>query len=130
MSDDGDLDVDVLAAMLRSDAKESGDYLELVAVKLEGALPNHVVVERSGWFSKKVVSVVKLELDKAHYTLKREKHGPVAHKARIVRGVQLSMTELSLEDWSREVAAAIKKLAEASADTRDALEKFVKGSDL
>ncbi len=44
----GGPDFDLIAASIRSDAGDLRTFLNVVAVKLEGALPGHVTVERQG----------------------------------------------------------------------------------
>ena len=123
------LEVEVLAAMLRADQHESGDYLEHLATKLCGTLPDHTRVERKGGlFSKtKPVRRISVELLDLRYAIVREKHGPVATRRKVVRGVELASKELSVEEWTVELAQAIKRLAETSAAARSALESFVFG---
>lgn len=124
-----ELDVDVVAAMLRDDQRENSDFLGHLAVKLRGALPQQTAVdETSGFFSrKKTVQSVTITFADVHYSLTREKHGPVARKAKVVRGVRLSTQELGVDLWVAEVAAHIHALAKESATARDALEKFILG---
>ena len=129
MHTDEELDVDVLAAMLRADQRESGDFLAHLALKLEGALPDHTTVERKGGFftrGKTVESVV-VAFAELHFSLTREKHGAVARKSKLVRGVRLSTKELGVDEWVGELAKEIQRLAATSATARDALEKFILG---
>jgi hypothetical protein len=123
------LEVDVLAAMLRADQRDSGDYLEHLATKLLGALPDFTQVERKGgFFSKhKPVQRITVELGQVRYGIAREKHGPVARRGKIVRGVALAAQEISIDEWTADLARAIKQLAESSAAAKSALEGFVFG---
>lgn len=130
MSDELDrsLEVDVLASMLQVDAGDSEDHLELLARKFELSLKQWTRVERKGGlFSKPKVQSVTVEVADTRYVVVREKHGVVARKTRIVRGVALSNKELPLLAWTEELAAAIKKLADSNAEAREALERFVMG---
>jgi len=122
--------VDVLAEMLRADQSENADFLAHLAHKLEGALPAHTRVERNGGlFSRnKTVASIVVEFHEAHYSMGRERHGPVARKSRVVRGVRLSTREMAVEQWIAEVASELQKLADSSAATRSALEKFIFGN--
>jgi hypothetical protein len=126
---DRSMEVDVLASLLRGDQRESSDYLDHLAAKLEAALPEWTSVERKGGlFSKhKPVQRIAVEIGDARYSLVRDKHGPVARRTKIVRGVDLASKELSLEDWTAQLAEAIKELARKSAAAREALERFVLG---
>ena len=127
-SDKSDIDVDVLAEMLRADRKESGDALEHLAQKLSGMLPAETAVERrGGLFTKSHVEKIEVSFSDAHYTLTREKHGPAAKKSHVVRGVHLSTKELPIDAWIQEVAGAIKRLSDQSSAAKDALEKFIFG---
>lgn len=128
MSDlDFDMDVDVLAAMLRADQQETADFFELLAHKLRGALPDHTTIEHSGgWFREKRVEVILVQLADHHFEVRREHHGPVAHKVKIVRGVVLSRKEVSIDVWTRDMAEELHKAAAASAKVREALEQFLK----
>jgi hypothetical protein len=133
MIDDSDdtLDVDVLAAMLRQDAAAGADFLELLAKKLSGALPEHTSVERGGGSSaQSEVTSVSVRFSHAHYHVKRERHGPQALKSKVVRGIALSTKELELEVWATEIAHELRKLATKSTQTREALERFIIGEDL
>ena len=73
------LEVEVLAAMLRADQRDSGDYLEHLATKLSATLPDHTRVERKGGlFSKnKPVQRISVELSDLRYAIARQKHGAV-----------------------------------------------------
>jgi len=126
---DEELDVDVVAAMLRADQRENADFIGHLANKLAGALPDHTTIEQQGGFFTRVKTIVSVTVAfaEAHYTLTREKHGPVAKKAKLVRGVRLSTRELGVDEWVAELAQEIHKLAAASATARTTLEKFILG---
>jgi hypothetical protein len=126
---DRTLEVDVLAAALRMDRQESGDLLEFLAKKLEQSLPQNTTVTRGGWFLSKEhpVQQIVVRFDDYHYQLNRE-HGSLTAKVmKLVRGVVLKTTEIPIEQWTDEVALQLAHLAERSAQTRDALNKFVIG---
>ncbi len=133
MDDDFDqaLEVDVLACSLQMDKTASGDLLESLAVKLEGALPDDTEVVRGGWIlsNKKPVVSLSVTLGDIGFLLVREKKGSLtARQMKIVRGVTLSTKEVPTEKWVQDLAEALAAMAEQNSKTREALKKFVLGS--
>jgi hypothetical protein len=123
------LEADVLAAALRLDNHESGDLLEFLAQKLEQSLPQQTAVTRGGGFLSKQrpVKEITLRFPDYHYQLTRQ-HGAVSARVqKLVRGVVLKTTEISVEQWTAEVAQQLVILAQQSAQTRTALSRFVLG---
>jgi hypothetical protein len=126
--DDLGLDLDVLAAMLRADQTEAADLLGHLAKMLGGALPDLTTVEHSGGlFSQKKVQRVSVEIADTHFSITRERRGPVAQKHKIVRGVRLSTRETPVDQWIRELCVEITRLAETSATAKTALERLLLG---
>lgn len=132
MTDDLDpaLQVDVLAAALRLDHQEAKDLLEFLAQKLEQALPQSTTVTRKGGlFSKaRPVQEIVVRFHDYHYQITREQQGAVtARVLKVVRGVVLKTTEISVDQWTDEIAQQLSQMAQQSAQTRQALNKFVLG---
>lgn len=133
MTDDLDpaLHVDVLAAALRLDHQEAKDLLEFLAQKLEQALPQATTVtRRGGLFSKaRPVQDIVVRFHDYHYQITREQHGSLTAKVlKVVRGVVLKTTEISVDQWTEEIAQQLAQLAQQSAQARQALNRFVLGS--
>jgi hypothetical protein len=130
MEDDLDqaLQVDILAATLRMDHQESGDLLEFLAQKLE-QFPQNTTVTRGGiLFSKeRPVKEIMVRFDQYHYQIMRRNGSCTAKVMKLVRGVVLKTTEISVEQWTEEVAEQLTLLAQHNAQTRRALNKFVLG---
>jgi hypothetical protein len=126
---DSSLEVDILAAALRMDNQETGDLLEFLAKKLELSLPQQTTIARSGGFlSKRPVKEITVRFSDYHYQIARERHGPPSAKVmKLVRGVVLKTTEVSVDRWTEEVAQQLAQLAQQSSQTRTALDKFVLG---
>ncbi|MDF5720209.1 MAG: hypothetical protein PUP91_06910 [Rhizonema sp. PD37] len=127
---DPSLEIDVLAAALQMDSQESGDLLEFLAKKLELSLPQNTTVTRSGWFISKDHSVreITVRFDSYHYQIVRDKQNSLTAKVmKLVRGVVLKTTEISVKQWTEEVAQQLVQLAKHNAQTRNALNKFVLG---
>ena len=124
------LQVDVLAAALRLDRQETGDLLEFLAQKLEQALPQCTTVTRSGGLFTKVhpVKEICVKFEEVHYQIQREKQGTLRAKIlKLVRGVVLKTTDVSIDHWTEGIAEQLANLAARSAQTRQALNTFVIG---
>jgi hypothetical protein len=127
---DPSLQVDVLVAALQIDRQESGDLLEFLAQKLELTLPQQTTVIRGGgMFSRKhPVREITVKFNEYHYQIIREQHGSLSAKVmKLVRGVVLKTTEISVDQWTEDVAQQLAQLAQHSTQTRNALHKFVLG---
>jgi hypothetical protein len=127
---DSSLEVDVLAAALRMDRQESGDLLEFLATKLELSLPQNTTIIRGGNFLSKErpVKEITVRFKDYHYRIERDRHGSLNAKVmKLVRGVVLKTTDISVEQWTKEIAQQLAQLAQQSAQTRTALNKFVLG---
>lgn len=130
MTDDLDsaLKVDVLAAALRFDHQETSDLLEFLAQKLEQSLPQATTIRRSGGLFGKthLVKEILVRFDHVHYQLTREPHGSLSAKVlKLVRGVVLKTTEVSVDQWTDAIAHQLADLSQRSAHTRQALNQFV-----
>jgi DNA replicative helicase MCM subunit Mcm2 (Cdc46/Mcm family) len=123
------LEADVLAAALQMDNRESGDLLEFLAQKLEQSLPQATTVLRSGNFLSKArpVKEITVRFENYHYQLSRGHSLPSAKVMKLVRGVVLKTSEVSVEDWTAGIAQELAALAQRSAQTRAALSQFVLG---
>jgi len=125
---DGSLQVDLLAASLRADTADLKAFLEALAVKLEGAMPDQTVVTRQNkLFSKEhPVREILITLDEYQYRLSREDRGPLfAQRAKVVRGIVLKTDQLSIDQWISELAESLARQAEQSFSARAALERFL-----
>ncbi|MBW4518773.1 MAG: hypothetical protein KME16_03600 [Scytolyngbya sp. HA4215-MV1] len=128
---DPSLQVDVLAAALRLDHQETRDLLEFLAQKLEQSLPQATTVTRNRSFFAKEhpVKEILVRFDDYHYQIIREKHGSLSAKVlKVVRGVVLKTTEISVDQWTEEIAQQLAQMAQRSSQTRQALNKFVLGN--
>ena len=123
------LAVDVLAAALHMDHQESGDLLEFLAQKLEQSLPQNTIVTRGGGFFAKdhPVREITVRFEDYQYQIVRERGSLTAKVMKLVRGVVLKTTIVSVEQWTEEVAQQLAVLAEQSGQTRMALNRFVLG---
>jgi hypothetical protein len=116
---------DLDAAGLRADGADLAAYIEVLARKLEDALPGQTEVRRrsKGFLSReKVVETIEVSLGEFRYTIGR--NGQAA-RAKEVRGVVIKREELGLEAWVGGLAGELREMAAGSAEARAALERLV-----
>ncbi len=124
------LKLDVLAASLRADKVQSTDMLETLAKMLQAAVPESTTISRGGWFMSKERPIEELtvKFDDYQYQINRAKHGSFSGRSmKLVRGVVLKTTDISIDKCIESILAELEKLAENNAQTRRALNKFVLG---
>lgn len=124
-----DIDVDLLAASLRADAQDLRAFVEALAVKLEGAVPGAVRVERrrDGMFGPKRVRRIALDAGGQRLELLAEQGSLMARCGRLSGGIVLKSEELSTDEWLRVLGAALAAQARSSQTTRQALERLLNG---
>jgi hypothetical protein len=122
------LEMELLAASLRADSTDSRAFLEALATKLQGSLPNQTTVTRhSGIFSREhPVKEITVVLGDYQYRISRERQGPIMTQcAKVVRGIVLKTEQIPMEQWIEELAQALAEVAAHSAQARMALERFL-----
>jgi hypothetical protein len=121
---------ELLAASLRSSSGDLATFVEVLADKLEHALPGRVAVERRAVrrFSKeKRVARIELALGDNRYIAVAQGGALETRCAKAVRGVVLKTEELPLEAWLDAIARELAIEAEASEQSRLALEQLLQG---
>lgn len=123
------LQVDLLAASLRADTSDLKAFLEVLAVKLEGALPYQTTVTRqSRLFSReRPVREILITLGDYQYRITRDQQGNslTTARAKVVRGIVLKTDLLAMEQWIEELAKGLARQASQSDQARKALERFL-----
>lgn len=122
------LQMEMLAASLRADSTDVKAFLEALASKLSGSLPNQTTVTRhSGLFSREhPVKEILVTLGDYQYRISRERQGPVVtQRAKVVRGIVLKTDQIPMEQWIEELAGALAQIATNNAQARIALERFL-----
>lgn len=122
-------DFEMVAASLRADDADTRTYVEVLATKLEGALPGHVQVERHArklFSHDKVVRRIAIALGDCRYTLDADGTGSVdCSRAKAVRGIVLKNERLGLSDWVTALAQDIAAQAATSEEARIALQRLL-----
>ncbi|MEO8973812.1 MAG: hypothetical protein ABI406_19675 [Ktedonobacteraceae bacterium] len=122
------MQVELFAASLRADSTDIKAFMEALAVKLQGSLPNQTSVARqSGLFAKEhPVKEIAVTLGDYQYRIAREKQGPIiTQRAKVVRGIVLKTDQIPLEQWINELASSLAEEASNSASAHAALERFL-----
>jgi hypothetical protein len=120
--------MELFAASLRSDYTDAKAFLEALAVKLEGSLPQHTFVTRqSSIFSRDhPVKEIAVSLGDYQYRIGKQRQGPLlAQRAKVVRGIVLKTEPIAVEQWIEELASGLAQVAASSAQARAALERFL-----
>jgi hypothetical protein len=130
-SDSGDeADFELLAASLRASSSDLETFVEVLADKLEQALPGRVAVERRPLrhFSKeKRVARIELALGDNRYSAVAHGGALDTRLAKAVRGVVLKNETLPLDAWLAALVRDLAAEAEASEQSRLALERLLQG---
>ena len=90
---------DVLAASIRADAADTSLFLELLASKLEGALPADVEVQREGGLFRRSrpVRALIVRVGDRRFELHRHGHTVRARIAQEARGITLRTDDAALD---------------------------------
>lgn len=121
-------DFDLDAAGLRADGAEVSTGVEVLAAKLEAALPGATTVERRAkrMFSKdKVVESIEVRLGGGRYALRVAGRAVEATREHEVRGVVIRREPLGLEAWMTALTDELREQAQGSAEARTALDRLV-----
>ena len=120
---------ELLAASLRASSSDLGMFVEVLADKLERALPGRVKVDRRALrFLSKEKRVERLELDFAgkRYLLATQAGRIETRCAKAVRGVVLKTEEISLDAWLEALARDLATEARSSEQSRLALDQLLR----
>ncbi len=127
-----DASIDLLAAALRRDAADLEIYAAVLTNSLADVLPaDSLSFERKRGMGDRLagrpgkVSRVEVSLDDRLLVLTLPQGRPHGEIATVVRGVVLSRRPVALDEWVRELAAALSVRARSDARARAALEKLL-----
>ncbi|HEX8728308.1 MAG TPA: hypothetical protein VF739_06790 [Ktedonobacterales bacterium] len=127
-SDQSGMQFELLAASLRADASDAVAFLEALATKLSGALPQRVQVERGGGLFSHAHPVrrIAVRLGEWEYALAAQAPGALeASRTHAVRGITLKSEPLSLDQWINELSAELTELANSSLQDQTALKRLL-----
>jgi hypothetical protein len=124
---DPELDLDLLAAALRSDLGDIFAFVESLAVRLQDALPSSVTVKRSrqGLRGPKLVTEIAVDAGDRQLLLVRDGANLRTARARTSGGIVLKREALDIEAWLEDLTAAVAAQAQRSERARQALQRLI-----
>lgn len=123
-----DMDFEMVASALRADTADLSVFMEVLANKLEDALPHQTQVERkgAGLFSKvKRVQRVTVDMDGMKYDIRNNNGRVTAARSKAVRGIVLKNEEIPLDAWIDALSHDLAQQAQSSEQARVALERLL-----
>lgn len=126
--DTGAGDFDLSMAWYRKAQGDLRAFLEAFAVRMDGAAPGRVRIERrrDGLFSARShVARVTISGESDAYILDLDDGRLSARRARSVRGVTVKSEPMDLPQWLAALNAELQRLAENAGAAQDALHDFL-----
>jgi hypothetical protein len=127
---DGEEDFDVAAAGLRVDSSDLATSVQVLAMKLEQALPDVTRVERRGGGllgrGEKRVRRVQVELGSCCYELAVDGARVQGFRERQSGGIAIKREPLDADAWIAALTADLRAEAQRSAQARTALEELLR----
>ena len=121
---------DLVAASLRADTTDLNAFVEALAVKLEGALPDSVSVDRKGaglLSREKRVRRISIGMDEARYDLERVGGSIETSRCNEVRGIVIKSERLGLDEWIDALSRELTNRAQQSERSMLALQRLLEG---
>jgi hypothetical protein len=120
---------DLVAASLRADTTDLVAFVEALAVKLEGALPGDVTVERKGGGllsrGTRQVRRISVAMEDGRYDLERDGSQIQTSRCNEVRGIVIKSERLGLDEWIDALSRELTERARQSEQARLALQRLL-----
>jgi hypothetical protein len=123
-------DFDLSAASLRASSGDLRVFVDVLADRLDRALPGRVKVQRRATrllSKQKHVTAIELDLGETRYLLAAQDGAVETRCATAVRGIVLKSAAVSLDTWVDALLNELAKEAETSEQARRALEQLLQG---
>lgn len=123
----GSWDLDVAAAMVRSEGSDVDRLFDVLGEKLARILPSRVQLEREGSRLRRSQRVRKIVVDAGDERLEasRERQGPAFRVAHAVRGITLRTEEVALDAWLELLIQVVSREATKSDEVRTSLGRLL-----
>lgn len=128
--DEPGMEVDLLAASLRASSSDLKTFVEVLADKLEQALPGRVHVDRRGTRllgKEKRVERIDCQFGDQRYALTAREGVIETRHATAVRGIVLKTEVVPLDDWLNALARDLANEAKSSEQAQIALQQLLTG---
>jgi hypothetical protein len=124
---DGGQDLDLITASLRADASDMSTFIEVLAAKLEDAIPGSVRVTRmrGRLFGAKQVGRITVDAGDQRLELRRSGNGVETTRSRLSGGIVLKTETVDTDTWLTALGEALAEQAKRSQTTRQALERLL-----
>jgi hypothetical protein len=120
---------DLVAASLRADTTDLVAFVEALAVKLEGALPGDVTVERKGGGllsrGTKRVQRISVGMGEGRYDLEWAGQQLQTSRCNEVRGIVIKSERLGLDEWIDALSRELTERAQQSERSRVAIQRLL-----
>lgn len=119
---------DTLAANLKADSQDLASFHQVLATKLEQALPPGAVqIRRKGlpWQTDRPVVKIQIDLGTIRLDTERSGSGFRYRVEKMVRGIALKSEEVGFDGWLDALSHALWEYARANERTREAMERFL-----
>lgn len=123
-------DFDLSAASLRASSGDLRIFVDVLAERLDRALPGRVKVERRATrllSKQKHVTAIELDLGETRYLLAAQDGAVETRCATAVRGIVLKSAAVSLDAWVEALLNELAKEAQTSEQARLALGQLLQG---
>jgi hypothetical protein len=126
-TDDASLDLDLIAASLRTDASDLDAFIESLASKLELVLPSGVQIERrrDGFRGPKLVRRIAIDAGGQRFELRAQNGDMDARCSRLSGGIVLKSESVEMDAWLAALGEALAAEARRSQTTKQALERLL-----
>jgi hypothetical protein len=123
----GGQDLDLITASLRADANDMSTFIEVLAAKLEDAIPGLVRVTRmrGRLFGAKQVGRITVDAGGQRLELRRSGDGVETTSSRLSGGIVLKTETVDTDTWLAALGEALAEQAKRSQTTRQALERLL-----
>ncbi len=119
---------DLDAAWVRRAQGDLKGFMGALATRFESALPGRVTVDRrrDGLLSRSShVRAISIDGDGARFDLVFDRGKLRATRSKLVRGVVIGNTELTVEQWLSEIRLQVETLSGSLSGARDVLKDFL-----
>jgi hypothetical protein len=126
----GGRDFDLSAASLRASGGDLRVFVDVLADRLDRALPGRVKVQRRATrllSKQRHVTAIELDLGETRYLLSAREGEVETRCATAVRGIVLKSAAVSLDAWVDALLSELANEAETSEQARNALEQLLQG---
>lgn len=130
--DDESYDLDLLASSLQADGGDVRLLLRALVARLSGALGDRLTVQRAGGLLRRSGEIRKVTVHLGDDTLDATIDGGSLEctVARSSGGIRIRSAKVTVDEWLRQLLAALRAEAATSSATRSALESIMLGGQV